>query len=152
MAQPAIHRKRELAAQVLYGLSFGQASDIEALKNAFRRSPRHSAETNEPQGFAWDLACGVWKNEKSLDSEIGQFARNWRPDQIGRLELVLLRLALYEMRHVGTPPKVVISEYLDLAGEFGALSAKSFINGILNAAARANPETAALIGAHKEKE
>lgn len=150
MAVTGKRRKREQAVQALYGLSFTPANTINELEEAFRKSPRPAEQSNAPEGFAWDLTSGVWRNSTALDSEIENLARNRRPDQIGRIEMILMRLALYEMRHMNTPPRVAIAEYLEIAGEFGADSAKSFINGILNAAARAHPETAARIKAQKD--
>ncbi len=137
MAKPDRHRERELAFQTLYGLSFSPAADSEQLALAFSRSPHNAHGGQEPAGLAWNLTRGVWENEKKLDESIERFSLNWRPDRIGRIELILLRLALYEMEFKDVPPRVVITEYLELADEFGASRATSFMNGILDAAARA---------------
>lgn len=129
-------RERELAFQALYGLSFSPATDLARLEEAFLLSPHNSQEGHKPVGFAWDLVKGVWENEARLDERIGKLSRNWRPERMGRIELVILRLALHEMIAMATPAKVVMSEYMELAHQFGAGSAGSFINGILDAAAK----------------
>lgn len=91
----------------------------------------------QPEGFAWELVCGVCDNQARLDAEISRLAKNWRLERLGRIETIVLRLAVYELFfRPDVPPRVAISEALDLAGQFGADSAKSFINGILDAAAR----------------
>ena len=57
---------------------------------------------------------------------------------MGRIELTLLRLAVFEMLYrQDVPPKVAINEALELSGQFGEGNAKNFINGILDAAAKA---------------
>ena len=94
--------------------------------------------STEPTGFAWELVEGVWSNSEALDAAIGRFSHNWRVDRMGRIELTLLRLAVFEMLYrQDVPPKVAINEALELSGQFGEGNAKNFINGILDAAAKA---------------
>lgn len=139
--------ERALAFQVLYGLSFAPATSLGALRTAFRRYPESAekepavqaeAPATAPQGFAWELVEGVWSNSAALDSVITRFSRNWRVDRMGRIELTLLRLGMYEMLYRDDiPPKVAINEALELAKQFGEGSARSFVNGILDAASKA---------------
>ena len=115
--------ERAQAFQVLYGLSFADATSLEDVRRAFLQSPDHQ-ETEEgelPSGFAWDLVQGVWSRRDELDKTISRFSRNWRVDRMGRVELTLLRLAMYEL----------------LTRQFGEDNATSFVNGILDAAAKA---------------
>lgn len=136
MARNQKSRERERAFQALYGLSFSPAKDAAQLERAFLVSPSQDGGEQAPEGFAWDLVKGVWENEAALDEQIRRFSRNWRKERIGRIELILLRLALYEMIYIRSAPKLCISESIDLAKQFGAGGATSFINGILDAAAR----------------
>lgn len=129
-------KERELAFQVLYGLTFSDAKDLNTLADAFKFSPANSHNEDETKSFAWKLVRGVWDNEKFLDEDIAHFSHNWRIERMGRLELLLLRMAMYELINMNTPVKAVISEYLSLATHFGADGAKSFINGILDAASK----------------
>ena len=76
--------------------------------------------------------------------------RNWRVDRLGKIELTLLRLAVFEMLYrADVPPKVAINEALELSTRFGDAKAKSFINGILDAAIKAQ-EAGTLTVAGKE--
>ena len=136
--------ERELAFQVLYGLSFTPARDIDDLRRFFRISPDYLARwegqepPSHPSGFAWELVEGVWSKSDELDAAITNFSRNWRVDRMGRVELTLLRLAVFEiMYRSDVPPKVAINEALELSRQFGEGNAKSFINGILDAVAKA---------------
>ena len=91
-----------------------------------------------PSGFAWELVEGVWSKSEELDASITSFSRNWRVDRMGRVELTLLRLAVYEITFRNdVPAKVAINEALELSRQFGEGNAKSFINGILDAVAKA---------------
>lgn len=146
--------ERERAFQVLYGLSFSPAANRDDVCRAFRLSPDNAAEAGltEPAGFAWELVEGVWSKSAELDAAIGRFSHHWRVDRMGRIELTLLRLAIFEMffrRDV--PPKVAINEALELSRQFGGGNAKNFINGILDAAAKAL-ENGELPAAHGQPE
>ncbi|MEG2172485.1 MAG: transcription antitermination factor NusB [Desulfovibrionaceae bacterium] len=91
-----------------------------------------------PKGFAWELVEGVWAHSAELDEIITKFSRNWRVDRMGRIELTVLRLGIFEMLYrTDIPPKVAINEALELAKEFGEENARSFINGILDATSKA---------------
>ena len=108
--------ERAQAFQVLYGLSFADATSLEDVRRAFLQSPDHQ-ETEEgelPSGFAWDLVQGVWSRRDELDKTISRFSRNWR-----------------------VPAKVASNEALELTRQFGEDNATSFVNGILDAAAKA---------------
>jgi N utilization substance protein B len=72
-----------------------------------------------------------------LDEEIGRLSRGWSLERIAPLELSIMRVALYEMRHrEEIPVEVAIDEAVNLAQEFCGADAPDFVNGILGAAAR----------------
>ncbi|MDR1659666.1 MAG: transcription antitermination factor NusB [Desulfovibrio sp.] len=131
--------ERALAVQVLYGLSFIPADSPEALRRAFLRSPRNDGRAEEAPlaGYAFTLVQGVWSNSARLDEIIARHAINWRLDRLGRVELTLLRMAVYELLFCrDVPPKAVINEALELGRAFSGEESIHFLNGILDAAAR----------------
>lgn len=134
------HRERELAFQILYSLSFSPPGNAAEVRQAFQLSPHNPRPDSEPSGYAWELVNGVHAHEKELNAAIERFSLNWRPERIGRIEMLLLRLALYEMFHTQTPAKVVITESRELADQFGIDNAKGFITGILDAAAKTHQQ------------
>lgn len=146
------HRERILAVLALYGLSYTPAQNEQELTNIFQISAllkkredkeekgkgciEVEVEPKQPEGFAWELTRGVWQQQEELNKTIDRFSDHWSLERIGHMERILLQLALYEIIHKRTPSKIIISESMKLADEFGAGKAKSFINGILDAAAR----------------
>ena len=87
--------------------------------------------------FTRDLAAGVEARAADLDEEIGRLSRGWALERIAPLELSIMRVALYEMRHTDdVPVEVAIDEAVNLAQEFCGADAPDFVNGILGAAAR----------------
>ena len=130
--------ERALAFQFLYGLAFTPVHSEAELERSFKQSPPIIDKDAEACAFAWELVNGVWHKYAEIDEIIAGFARNWRLDRMGRVELTLLRLAVYELYYkADIPPRVTINEALELLRNFGDESARSFINGILDAAARA---------------
>lgn len=73
----------------------------------------------------------ILSKRKSIDAEIVKAAPAWPIDKLNRIDLAILRLAVYEMQKADTPPKVVIDEAVELAKEFGSENSSSFINGVL---------------------
>ena len=67
-----------------------------------------------------------------LDEQINQVAEGWKTRRMGRVELAILRLAVYEMKYDDQiPDKVAINEAVELAKKFGGSDAPAFVNGIL---------------------
>lgn len=135
---------RRRAFEVLYGLSFiPRIETIEDLDRAFAFAPDARSEdipTELPprDEFAWGLVAGAWKLQDEIDETINKFSQHWKLSRIARVELTILRLALYEMLHQNDVPlKVAINEAVELAKRYGDDNSKNFVNGILDAVARA---------------
>ncbi len=132
---------RAHAFQILYGLNFSPVQTLEALGEVYAASPDNADKNIDPahpEGFAWELIEGVWSNRLALDEVIARFAKNWRVERIGKIEITLLRLAVYEMLfREDVPPKVAINEAIELSKQFGDEKSRSFVNGILDSTAKA---------------
>lgn len=137
--------ERALAFQVLYSLTFTPATSVQEVARAFRKAPEQDGiaektddAASDLSGFAWELVEGVWTNMAAIDTRLAAFSQNWRIERMGKVEITLLRLALYEIlyRH-DVPPKVAINEAIELSKQFGDDGSRGFVNGILDAAAKA---------------
>ena len=129
--------ERIFAFKVLYGLCFAPAASEVELLQAFQRSPDRPAGMEDEDSFAWNLCFGVWKHLAELDKAIAGLSENWRVERMGKVEVTLLRIAVYELiKQKGVPPKVAINEAIELSKQFGDDKSRSFVNGILDAAAR----------------
>ena len=89
------------------------------------------AETYTNQENIPDLVSEIMSKKDAVDAEIQKAAPTWPIDKLNRIDLAILRLAVYELSTAKTPPKVIIDEAVELAKEFGAESSPSFINGVL---------------------
>lgn len=76
-----------------------------------------------------------------IDSQIDQVAAGWKTRRMGKVELTILRLALYEMNwDESVPEKVAINEAVELAKKFGGKDSPAFVNGILARFAKSDQE------------
>lgn len=134
--------EREVAFQILYGLSFSPETSEHDLRKVYAESPDLEARglSATPEGFTWELVRGVWMNLAKIDEAITRFSRNWRIERLGRIELTILRIGLYEVlfapSSMDVPVRVAINEAVELAKNFGDENAPGFVNGILDAAGR----------------
>ncbi|MGA2910637.1 MAG: transcription antitermination factor NusB [Candidatus Microgenomates bacterium] len=89
------------------------------------------AETFTVQPNLPELVQKILKQQDKIDKLIREAAPEWPIDKLNKIDLAVLRLAVYELENEDTPPKVVIDEAVELAKEFGSESSSSFINGVL---------------------
>lgn len=89
------------------------------------------ADTFTPQPNQPELVIKVLAQKDKIDKLISDAAPEWPIDKLNKIDLAILRLAVYELENEETPPKVVIDEAVELAKEYGSESSSSFINGVL---------------------
>ena len=78
------------------------------------------------------VVAGVMADLDSLDARINAASKNWAVDRMARVDLAILRLAVWELlNEKETPGPVVISEAIELANCYSGESSGRFINGIL---------------------
>ena len=82
------------------------------------------------------LVEGVQQNTAIIDEQLSQFVRGWSLDRVTRVDLAILRLAVYELLFNKTPEGVVINEAVELANQYSTDKAGAFINGALGNLAR----------------
>lgn len=79
-----------------------------------------------------DDAQAIFDQRSSLDEQIQKAAPEFPIDKINKVDLAILRLAVYELLISKTAPKnVIIDEAIELAKEFGGESSPAFVNGAL---------------------
>lgn len=83
--------------------------------------------------FAEELIHGAVEHIEAVDKEIKTYAQNWTFERIAKVDLSVLRLAIYELLHrKDIPPIVSINEAIELGKIYSTPDSKRFINGILD--------------------
>jgi N utilization substance protein B len=98
------------------------------------------AETFTVQPNPSELVQKIITQKAKIDKLIQDAATQWPIDKLNKIDLAVLRLAVYELENDDTPPKVIIDEAVELAKEFGSESSSSFINGVLGTIYKDEPE------------
>ena len=73
----------------------------------------------------------IQKSIKKIDNIIKKSAPQWPIDKINKIDLAILRLAVYELIQKKEPIKVIIDEAIELAKKYGTENSPGFINGVL---------------------
>jgi N utilization substance protein B len=80
-------------------------------------------------------------NLEKIDQEIAASAPEWPIERINKIDLSVLRLAVFELViKRSEPPKVIIDEAVELAKEFGSENSGAFVNGVLGDVWKKNPD------------
>ena len=153
-------RAREMAMQMLYQHELGGSSlaqifssfDLEGYLRETEAAPEAAAAGTEtpadPESkkraeksfrYARRLVQGTMDHCTAIDELIRRHAENWRLERMPTIDRNILRLAIYEMLHETSVPKVVIvDEAIELAKRFGSENSGRFVNGLLDGVLRAS--------------
>jgi transcription antitermination protein NusB len=120
---------RRLAMQAIYQAETSGNKIEQAVANLL------AAEKfiDETKAHAERLALAAWQARAESDQAIAKLSKDWPLDRLGKVDLSILRLAIYELTAGETPPSVVINEAVELAKKYSSQEAAKFINGILGA-------------------
>jgi len=125
---------REVAMKLAYCRLLGGEDTPDAV---LEKSGINEPFDAEDAAFAEEIAAGVESHVEELDKLIDMHAIDWSIDRIARVDLCILRVALYEMLYRDdVPAGAAINEAVELAKRFGGEKSYAFVNGILGVVAR----------------
>lgn len=119
----------------------------QVFKMLFRVEFYNQEEMSEQIALCEDDACN-WKEKdktyifekvekiseklEEIDAKINEVSEGWKTGKMGKVDLTLIRLAVYEMLYEeDVPAKVAINEAVELAKQYGTDNSPSFVNGVL---------------------
>ena len=123
------HQGRELALKVLFQIE-NQPDDDPA--EVLDYHVIEAGAVPDVAAFARELVEGVVANRERLDAILEEASRNWKVEQMAKVDRTLLRIAVYEIavsRKV--PVKAAINESIELAKTFSGEESGRFVNGVL---------------------
>jgi transcription antitermination protein NusB len=123
------HQAREIALQALFLLETDPDQDPAAVLEYLSTEARAAAPTS---AFARELVDGVLANREELDATIREASTNWSLEQMGKVDRMVLRIAIYEIAIArNVPVRAAINESIELAKTYGEADSGRFVNGIL---------------------
>jgi len=129
---------RRLALAALFEAEFGQRTAASILE-------RHLAEGGADEAtadFARGLVSSVVEERDRIDAMIERLAPQYPVVQLARMDRTLLRSGIGEVLHSGTPSRVAVAEWVELARTYSGEPARRLVNGVLGRIAR-DPEAGA---------
>ena len=130
------YASRQAALQVLFALDLAPAGG--SVDEVFERVSDNFDLPEGARAFAKQLVCGVIGEREAIDATLASLAHNWRLPRMAVVDRNVLRLGAYEILHTDTPAAVAIDQAVALARRFGAEGSAGFVNGVLDAVARAS--------------
>ena len=85
--------------------------------------------------YAIQLVDGIIEKLGVIDSIIKDLVDNWEFSRIAKIDLALLRVAIFEIKYrLDVPPIVIINETLEISKDFSSENSRKFLNGVLDKA------------------
>jgi len=125
---------RELALQALYQIEVTGDASPRAVESFLS----HFEGGSEAKDFARGVIAGVTTNREKIDGIIERSAENWKLQRMAKVDLLILRIATYELLFCpDIPMNVSLDEAIEIGKRFGSADSSTFINGVLDQVAAA---------------
>ncbi|NLD82660.1 MAG: transcription antitermination factor NusB [Clostridiales bacterium] len=119
---------RAAAVQMVFESMLGGDGGEETLTGLIEFTPEE-----DDRQYIDGILSGVEKNAQAIDALVEQSLKGWTLDRISRVDLAVLRVAIYEMCYAReTPDAVVINEAVALAQRYDVPASAKFVNGVLS--------------------
>ena len=123
-------KSRETAMKLIYEMLIKK----ESFEEIFEDFKEHTEEDISELDLAYitNTLKGVTENIELIDTTISKYLINWKIDRLSKIDLSILRLAVYEITFEKDIPSIVcVNEAIELAKEYSQDITGAFINGVL---------------------
>ena len=121
---------REQAFKLMYSLEIQKNENLEEQVELYLES-NEITDKNAVE-YLKDAVLGVEQYKENILENIEKNLKSdWKIERISKIDLVIFKLAIYEIKYKELPYKVVINEAVELAKKYGEDTSKNFVNGIL---------------------
>jgi N utilization substance protein B len=119
---------RQKAVQALYQIDVGKADESAAIEHVIEETSLSSSDKE----YLQKLVKGTFQEQMDIDRLLTENVQNWSMDRIGRVELNVLRLSIYELlNELDVDVATIVNEAVELAKVFSTEEAGRFVNGVL---------------------
>lgn len=122
---------REAAMQLVFEQLFGGDGEAEKLIDLIDYTP-----DAVDRAYIDTTVGGVHEHAAQIDAEISACLRGWTIGRLSRVDLAILRLAVYEMKYTELAPAIAINEAVELTRKFSVEESCRFVNGVLGTISR----------------
>ena len=122
---------REKAMELVFSMMLTKESHDEVIETFVDNYEENIK--NLDLDYIKEVLKGVEENKESIDNLIKENLQKWKIERVSKVNLAILRLAVYEMKYVNdVPEKVAINEALEITKRYSDEKSVSFINGVLD--------------------
>ena len=122
--------QREHIFKTLFGIEFNAPEEMEEQLALYFEQREITGEKDCE--YIKEKCKAIASRVAEIDAMINEFAKGWKTTRMNKVDLTILRLAIYEVKwDEDVPVSVAINEAVELAKGFGGEESPSFINGIL---------------------
>ena len=125
--------RRELREQIfkmLFRIEFHEGMEMEEQMQLFLEEEEEISK--EDSEYIRNKYENIVEHLEEIDASVNEKAKGWKTSRMAKVELLLIRLAVYEIQYdEDIPAGVAINEAVELAKKYGADSSPAFINGVL---------------------
>ena len=134
-------KRRELRRHIfemLFRAEFNTAEEMDDQMSLFLDTLKDEEEVSaQDEAYITEKSKKIMGMLQGLDEEINEAAKGWKTSRMGKVELTILRLAVFEMKHdEDVPVGVAINEAVELTRKYEEEEVVAFVNGILGSFAR----------------
>ncbi len=126
--------RRELREQIfklLFRIEFNEAGEMPEQQKLFFEDNEKPVSASDEMYISKKYE-NIVEKKSQIDTALNDVAEGWKTERMGKVDLTILRLAVYEIRYdEEVPTSVAINEAVELAKKFGQDASPAFINGIL---------------------
>lgn len=121
---------RENAFKLIYSLEIQKVENVQEQINLYFESNNITDE--EARKYIANAVDGIEEHQEEILKDIEtNLKEEWKLSRISKMDLTILKLAIYEIKFTDVPYKVSINEAVELAKKYGEDKSKKFVNGIL---------------------
>lgn len=121
---------RENTFKIIYSLEVQKNENLEEQIQIYLEN--NNIVDQEAEKYIKNAVFGIKEHKEEIIGLIQKNLKsNWKIERISRVDLSILKLAIYEIKYTEIPFKVAINEAVELAKKYGEDTSKTFINGIL---------------------
>ncbi len=123
---------REKVFRLVFRIAFNDQEELEQQAELFFGDEEQEGMTESEQKQVQDKFDRVVEKLADIDAQINEKSTGWNVSRLGKVELAILRLAIYEIVYdESIPGSVAINEAVELAKKYAADESPAFINGVL---------------------
>jgi len=121
---------RQCVLEALFAYQFSKNDTLQIINQLMSKNP----ELKSNNDFIQSLFDSVFENMKWTEDVIKSHLENWEIDRVAQIDKILLKMGICEIYFIDDiPPKVTISEMVEIAKIYSTDESPVFINGILDA-------------------